>query len=708
MSTQDYMATIEWYNKFSPQIVHTIHSLYMYNVNNQTMHGTAKESIISLMEKIDKNRLMIANWRPLSLLNCDYKIYAKVLANRLQYVMAYLISQDQNGFLKNRYMLDNVLDLNLVIEHCQRNNIPGLITIVDFAKAFDTVEWSAMQAILRKFGFDQTFIDMLMICFKDFKTRILNNGHFTDYIRISRGNKQGCPISSLIFHLVVEVVGLKLKQNENIKGISIGGSTKVASQFADDLWTVMKQDRNSFDTQMRIFKEFERFTSLAVNYDKTELLRISSQKTDAQFYSTLPLKWSDGPVRVLGIYVCNDIAKTIEINYNIVMDKFKQVIQTWSSRSLTMLGRIQVVNSLCVLQFIFRALCLPTPSGKFFEEYRKIVSHFIWQGRKPKMSFDRLTLEKGRAGFNLCDIKLKDTSVKCNLLLRILSKDATNFTKKAMLSFIDIPDNLIMKVCLNKTDIKKITHNSLLNDLMCALAAFKKVNPPQNKSEVSNTCPWFNSFIKKGNNMIYLPKLNNHSIKSLKDFCHPDKDTWLSYEEFIMLHGLHNNIVNFLDYYTIVKNIPKYWIHLLKLDNDPTLKNPIQELEKAPKKSAFVYKQMIVEKQLEQKARYRWENILHCEIDDNAWYKHCTYVYKCTNCTKLRWFQFRQINHIITTNYDRYKWNLINSPACTFCHTEDETVVHLFCKCVVVRKNIWKPMTNINSQAVYLQYQMSE
>ena len=166
------------------------------------------------------------------------------------------------------------------------------------------------------------FIDMIMVCFRDFRTRVQNNGYFTEYIKIRRGNKQGCPISSLIFNLVIEITGLKLKQNLNIKGIKINGITKIASQFADDLWTIMHHDRKSFETQMTLFYEYEKFTGLGVNYNKTEIMWIGAlRNSDVKFYMTLPIKWSDGPVKVLGIVIANNIPETTHINYEIAIQK---------------------------------------------------------------------------------------------------------------------------------------------------------------------------------------------------------------------------------------------------------------------------------------------------------------------------------------------------------------------------------------------------
>ena len=104
--------------------------------------------------------------------------------------------------------------------------------------------------------------------------------------------KQGCPLSGNLFILIVEIIGLKIRQNQNIKGTHIEDQTKALPQYANDLWMSTEFEQNTFIQLMNEFDAFARYTGLKINYDKTEILRIGSlQNTDAQFYSRLPLHW---------------------------------------------------------------------------------------------------------------------------------------------------------------------------------------------------------------------------------------------------------------------------------------------------------------------------------------------------------------------------------------------------------------------------------
>lgn len=146
---------IEFYKKFWPMIASHVHRLFNTAVQRGMLHKSARESIYTLLEKPDKDPLEVLNWRPISLLNTDYKIYAKVIANRLQPVAKYTISEDQTGFLKGRKITDNLLDLLSIIQHCEDNHSRALILAVDFFHAFDLVKWEALETTLKAFGFGE-------------------------------------------------------------------------------------------------------------------------------------------------------------------------------------------------------------------------------------------------------------------------------------------------------------------------------------------------------------------------------------------------------------------------------------------------------------------------------------------------------------------------------------------------------------------------
>lgn len=147
--------SVEFYLKFWGIPGKHMHALFLRNVCNGSLHNSARDGIISLLNKPDKDHLKVKNWRPLSLLNNDYKIYAKVLANRLDHVLPYLISDEQVGFMKGRSIADNLSDLLSTIKTCEENNIEAMIWAVDMHKAFDVLNHIALKQILQAYGMVQ-------------------------------------------------------------------------------------------------------------------------------------------------------------------------------------------------------------------------------------------------------------------------------------------------------------------------------------------------------------------------------------------------------------------------------------------------------------------------------------------------------------------------------------------------------------------------
>ena len=125
-------------------------NLYLEIVDTGQMHFSARQSIISLLEKAGKDPLYLSSWRPLSLLNVDNKIYGKILANRMQKTLSEIIHPSQTGFVKGRLLAENIHKILSVLENCQNKKVDGFLVSFDFYKAFDTLEYQAAYLALEK------------------------------------------------------------------------------------------------------------------------------------------------------------------------------------------------------------------------------------------------------------------------------------------------------------------------------------------------------------------------------------------------------------------------------------------------------------------------------------------------------------------------------------------------------------------------------
>jgi len=147
--------TKEFYEAFFDLLGNARLESFNAGFENGTFSVSQRRGIISLIPKDANNLTTLSNWRPITLLNVDYKILAKVIAKRIEAVLPKLIHSDQIGFIKGRFIGQNVRLLNDLLEYTDVKKIPGILLFIDFEKAFDTTEWPFIQDVLRHFNFGQ-------------------------------------------------------------------------------------------------------------------------------------------------------------------------------------------------------------------------------------------------------------------------------------------------------------------------------------------------------------------------------------------------------------------------------------------------------------------------------------------------------------------------------------------------------------------------
>ena len=318
--------SIEWYLKFIDEIKYILHSLFLKWIQEGEMNQSARQGIISLLEKPQKDLLRIKHWRPLTLLCCDHKIFAKIIANRIELVIDDLIHEDQTGFIKGRSCAQNLMELNTVLSIIEKENSESVLIAIDFSKAYDTISFEALEKMLQMFNFGKEIISWIMLCHRNLTSKVLNNGEFSEDITIGRGLRQGSPLSCLLFDLVIEILAIRIRKNQDIEGIDIGQKTKKMGQYADDLWLSLKHKRKTYTALMQELRLFECFTGLKVNYDKTEILRLGSLRhSNAEMYTEFPIQWSESTIKILGILICQDESLRAKINYQEIIQQESQV-----------------------------------------------------------------------------------------------------------------------------------------------------------------------------------------------------------------------------------------------------------------------------------------------------------------------------------------------------------------------------------------------
>ena len=121
------------------------------------------------------------NWRPISLLNTDYKIMTKCIATRLKNNLIKIINKNQSGYIKGRYIGDNIRSLLEVIQLAEEENLSCIVLSKDFEKAFDTISWKLKKKCLSFFNFGESFQQWIKVFFTDITSCVLNTGWTTQF-----------------------------------------------------------------------------------------------------------------------------------------------------------------------------------------------------------------------------------------------------------------------------------------------------------------------------------------------------------------------------------------------------------------------------------------------------------------------------------------------------------------------------------------------
>ena len=278
---------IDFYIVFWSRLKTFFFELVQYIVRHGICHETARKGLITLLPKKGRDLKNIKSWRPIILLNSDFKVLSKILATPLKTVLNKLVASEQTGFIAGRNINENIRKTLDTIEHCEVRQIPAILIFVDFEKAFDRVEHNSLYKIMEWMNIGSKFISMVRILFNEISLATFNNGFESESFKPTRGLFQGNPIASAAFVLLIELLAVMLRKNKKIKGIKIKDETMLLTQFADDLGIAMHYDQCSWHQLVKEFDDFQAMSGMLINYDKSTIYRIGSLKnSNAKFYSS--------------------------------------------------------------------------------------------------------------------------------------------------------------------------------------------------------------------------------------------------------------------------------------------------------------------------------------------------------------------------------------------------------------------------------------
>ena len=435
--------TTNFYKFFWVDIKDIFFESLQYSFNEKCLSKDQKLGILNLIPKGTKDLRFLSNWRPVSLLQTDYKILTKALALRLQTVLPKIINADQVGYIPGRYIGENIRTIADLMSYTCKNKIPGYIVLIDFRKAFDTIELPFLFKSLKKFNFGPGFINWIETLYSNISSCVGNNGYYSDYFKLSRGIRQGCPISALLFIIVAEIVAIHIRQNPLIKGLTIDGHQFKIRMLADDT-TLIVSDINSIEIAIKTFKDFGLCSGLKLNLEKTEIIPLGiNRKKPIKSSALHKLKVEGGPFKTLGVWFSHNTKEMVDLNFNEKIENMEKLLFIWTSRNLSLKGKITIIKSLILPQILFLLTLIYVPKY-ILDKIEKLFLSFLWNFKPAKIKKETIIAPIREGGLNMIDIYSMHTAAKCSWIKRIWCGEIVNW-KVLMLKMLSLNKNILNK-----------------------------------------------------------------------------------------------------------------------------------------------------------------------------------------------------------------------------------------------------------------------
>jgi hypothetical protein len=673
---------VEIYKLFWTKIKDIVCDSLRYGLTEGKLSLDQRRGVLKLIPKKDKDIRKIKNWRPLSLLSTDYKILAKTLARRLEDMLPEIISQDQTGCIKGRSTFENLRSTIDVINYTKENNIHGILSFIDFEKAFDTVSWKFLNETLQTMNFGPYFRTCITTLYNDIETCVTNNGHLSTFFNPTRGIRQGCPISANLFVIIVEVLAMAIRRNPRIQGITINNHNFKISQYADDT-VLYLANQQSLKIALIILDLFSKCTGLRMNRDKSESVWIGASSNF--LHKPYELKWTNSPVKTLGLYLTKDKDEMTKINFNDKLGKIETLTKLWNLRKLTLKGKILIINTLIIPQLLYTCTVLETPSW-VVEKFNILVRNFIWDGKPPKIKNTCLinTLEEG--GLKLQNLKTKIDSLKFKWIKKIVDQNVLKPWKAYISDKYKDPLDRIIAGNLHMKDMPKITedfYNSIFQ--MWAKLHYHEPTKPE---DILTQLIWKNSLIKVDKKTIDYKSWRDREINYIQDILNNNGNIGSKPE----IERKFNTTFKFLEYESLVHAIPRKWKDVIR--NDQGNKNMIISRENKininnSKKSLIeittkeVYWELLTEVAERPTSENKWTQKTDLALTEPEWKIIYTMAYRVTRDTKLINFNFKLTHRILAVGEKLKTWKINSTDKCEKCQ-EIDTIEHHLVQCPTV------------------------
>ncbi|OMJ09001.1 Transposon TX1 uncharacterized [Smittium culicis] len=268
--------SFEFYKKFKERIANHLINIFNKEIEMQKWNTINGGSVRALIPKRGDLK-DLKNYCPITLSNCDEKIYTKILTKRVQNILFKVIDRRQSGFIKGRNIFDNIYGANFLIENSKINPhiTNGYLQVLDQEKAYDRVDWGYLFKCLEGFGFTQSFKINIKNIYLGSKTKVTIKKTLTEPIKIEQGLRQGNPLLPLLYNIIIEPALINI--DDKTKGIPVDNNNFKYLAYADDL-LIGIGDKGDEKAVEDILETYSLASNAKINKEKTMYIKIGEPK----------------------------------------------------------------------------------------------------------------------------------------------------------------------------------------------------------------------------------------------------------------------------------------------------------------------------------------------------------------------------------------------------------------------------------------------
>jgi uncharacterized protein YcgL (UPF0745 family) len=674
---------IEFYSFFWEKIKSIMEKLFQNFQQTNKLPQSMKKVIIAPIPK-KGNRMTLGSWRPIALMNSDYKVLSRIFSKRISQVVTQLLESDQSYCVPGRTIHNNIHIIRNLIKDSNKTNSPLAILALDQASAFNKISHKYLSHLLQIYGFGPQLCQAVSALVQNCQGHIKIGSSLLRPFIFQTGVRQGDPIAGPLYILSIEPFLRLILKHEGITGYKIPRTqmkVKITA-YADDIHFFITEN-SDFEKIPQAFHTYSQQSGAQLNQSKSLGLFCGSWKERRD--KPLDCQWSADGLKALGVYLGNS-KQYEDKNWTSLSAKVKGCLNNWTKyvQMTSYHGRKIICNQLAGSKLV-HVLSVLTPPQSFILDIHKSMINFLWQ-KKHWLHPNNVFTPIQKGGLGLTHLGAKIFSLRLKLAASLLqnpdSQDIITQLHHYKMSFYE-GVSPIHFFCQNKEEKLISNLDPFYQSLLLAWHSLDpKLDTNKFSLETIRKTPLYGSKIINEQQLKVIQEWKKHGYKSLGDFINQD-GTWKT---------LQLTSSSLTDQRRMSLNLNQIKVYI----NKKTINQ-----EERRKEEALIFKFAVPNQKkpsiFPTNKRTIYQTCLDTFLQKPAitgksvwtnkkinWNSLCSYPTEKRDAD-ISW---RLLHNALVTPRKFHQWKIIQSPNCPWCH-EDGNAMHMIFHCKQATQ-IWR------------------